>query len=71
MKSQCILSCAVATLITDQLLPSCLQPYQRIVNLLRAKCDKMSFHYYSRFVETALTLRLIKAFPKVIWSVCI
>lgn len=66
MKSQCRLSCAVAILITDQLLPSCLQPYRRIVNLLKAKCDKMSFHYYSRFVETALTLRLIKAFPKVI-----
>lgn len=63
------LSSAVATLITDQLLPSCLQPYQRMVNLLRAKCDKMTFHYYSRFVETAPTLRLIRAFPEVIGSV--
>lgn len=65
MKSQCSLSCALATLITYQLLLSCLQPYQRMVNLLTAKCDKMSFHYYGRFVETALTLRLIRAFPEV------
>lgn len=69
MKPQHRLSSAVATLITDQLLPSCLQPYQRMVNLLRAKCDKMTFHYYSRFVETALTLRLIRALPAVIGSV--
>lgn len=58
-----------AALITDQLLPSCLQPYQRMVNLPRAKCDKMTFHYYCRFVETASTLRLIRALPGVIGSV--
>jgi hypothetical protein len=68
-KAQSGLPSAVAALITDQLLPSCLQPYQRMVNLLRAKCDKMTFHYYSRFVETASTLRLISALPGVIGSV--